>query len=522
MTTTNNTGLYDGVSSRTDIVQEALDNIASDAGITKMPFQIKAATDAVLKLQEEQGILLQAHAGLGKTYIVLLAIKHLLDNDLLKIQSDWPMPILWVTPAAVIPQNLEVINQFGLTGKIFPISYASFRGNLGEKIYWDKTKHPYYETYLYNWKPSAMPSMVVFDECQGLKNDTSSQTQLSWSIPQGVKRIFISATPYQKVSEARSVVLGVGMELHEEPCTTDTVPQLLQNIARYGRPTELCQAQMERLRKAMQPYAVFVPKVRYKHKTHTRCRLIDFESDAEREHYDGYFIAFKKKCEEQMRNANFGANEMLVAMQKFREGAEEVRAGRMAKRAIDTVEQGRQTIVVCNFVNPMRLVYKELVRLGLSKDRISHIVGGQTANQREGQRQKFQEGNADVLLFTMRSGGVGISLHHDRKEGRPRHIIIPPTWSAIDLVQALGRGHRITSISDTTQEVVWYRDTIEETVCARVEAKLDCINASVGRKENWVNVFTNGTVQQDIASDKEYEEQEEENLTIIEKDETNE
>jgi hypothetical protein len=120
----------------------------------------------------------------------------------------------------------------------------------------------------------------------------------------------------------------------------------------------------------------------------------------------------------------------------------------------------------------------------------------------------------------MRSGGVGISLHHNSKEGRPRHIIIPPTWSAIDLVQALGRGHRITSISDTTQEVVWYKDTIEETVCERVKAKLNCINASVGRKENWVNVFTNGTVQQDIASDNEYQELEDENLTVQE--ETNE
>ena len=517
MTTTNT----DTVPKSTDIVQEAIEKIVDEAGVEKMPFQIKAAVDAAHKLQSQQGILLQAHAGLGKTYMVLPVIKYLLDNSLIELKSDWPMPVLWVTPAAVIPQTLEVISQFGLMGTIFPISYAAFRGKLAEKIYWDKTPHPYNNTFLYTWKYMSMPSLVVFDECQGLKNDSSSQTQLSWSIPQGIKRIFISATPYQKVSEARSIVQGVGMETYGEPCTTETVPQLLQDIARWGRPTQLCQAQMERLRKAMQPYAVFVPKVRYKHKTHTRCRLIEFDTAAEREHYDGYFQAFKKKCEEQMRNANFGRNEILVAMQKFREGAEEVRAVRMAKRAIEMAERGRQVIVVFNFVNPMRLAYKALKNAGLSEDRISHIVGGQSPAKREAQRAKFQEGKSDVLLFTMRSGGVGISLHHDRKEARPRHIIIPPTWSAIDLVQALGRGHRITSISDTTQEVVWYKDTIEETVCARVEAKLDCINASVGRKENWVNVFTNGTVQQDIASDNEYQELEDENLTVQE-EETNE
>jgi len=516
MTTTNT----DTVPECTDIVQQAIEKIVNEAGVENMPFQIKAATDAACKLQSQQGILLQAHAGLGKTYMVLPVIKYLLDNELIKIQSDWPMPILWVTPAAVIPQTLEVINQFALTHKIFPMSYSGFRGKLGNSLYWESAKNPYNNSKVYAWKPTRVPSLVVFDECQGLKNDTSSQTQLSWSIPAGVKRIFISATPYQKVSEARSVVQGVGMEHYGEPCTTETVPQLLQNIARWGRPTQLCQAHMERLRTAMKPYAVFVPKVRYKHKTHTRCRLIEFDTAAEREHYDSYFVAFKRKCEEQMRNSNFGANEMLVAIQKFREGAEEVRAVRMAKRAIEMAERGRQVIVVFNFVNPMRLAYKALRNEGLSEDRISHIVGGQSPTKREAERAKFQEGKSDVLLFTMRSGGVGISLHHNSKEGRPRHIIIPPTWSAIDLVQALGRGHRITSISDTTQEVVWYKDTIEETVCERVKAKLNCINASVGRKENWVNVFTNGTVQQDIASDNEYQELEDENLTVQE--ETNE
>jgi hypothetical protein len=168
----------------------------------------------------------------------------------------------------------------------------------------------------------------------------------------------------------------------------------------------------------------------------------------------------------------------------------------------------------------MRKVYTELVKLGLSKDKIAFIIGGQTPTKREAQRQLFQTGKADVMLFTMRSGGVGISLHHDTEQGRPRHIIIPPTWSAIDLVQALGRGHRITSISDTTQDVVWYKDTIEEKVCARVEAKLDCINASVGARENWVNVFTNGTVQQDVATKDEYQELEDENLNVIQNDES--
>ena len=89
----------------------------------------------------------------------------------------------------------------------------------------------------------------------------------------------------------------------------------------------------------------------------------------------------------------------------------------------------------------------------------------------------------------MRSGGVGISLHHDRPTTKPRHIILPPTWSAIDLAQALGRVHRLTTISDTTQEVLWYAETREQDVKKRVELKLQCIAKAIVAKEQFVDTF---------------------------------
>jgi hypothetical protein len=89
----------------------------------------------------------------------------------------------------------------------------------------------------------------------------------------------------------------------------------------------------------------------------------------------------------------------------------------------------------------------------------------------------------------MRSGGVGISLHHDRVTTKPRHIILPPTWSAIDLAQALGRVHRLTTISETTQEVLWYAETREQDVKVRVELKLQCIAKAIVAKEQFVDTF---------------------------------
>ena len=54
------------------IVEDALLSMITKSGAKALPFQLKAATDAAIKLQTQQGILLQAHAGLGKTYIIML------------------------------------------------------------------------------------------------------------------------------------------------------------------------------------------------------------------------------------------------------------------------------------------------------------------------------------------------------------------------------------------------------------------------------------------------------------------
>ena len=95
------------------------------------------------------------------------------------------------------------------------------------------------------------------------------------------------------------------------------------------------------------------------------------------------------------------------------------------------------------------------------------------------------------MLLTVAAGGVGISLHHEdtHANAKPRHIILPPTWSAIDLIQCVGRSHRLTSCSNTLQEVIWYKGTIEERVAAVVRNKVACINKAVTAKEQWSSLF---------------------------------
>jgi SNF2 family DNA or RNA helicase len=177
-------------------------------------------------------------------------------------------------------------------------------------------------------------------------------------------------------------------------------------------------------------------------------------------------------------------------MQKFRQKAEEIRSPIIAGRAHNAVQEGSQIIIASNFRNMLRGAFLALTeKYGYDKDRIGFVTGKQTAEQRQRHVDEFQSGKRDVMLLTMQAGGVGISLHHEQPDARPRHIILPPTWSAIDLIQCLGRSHRITSQSNTLQEVLWYRNTIEERVAAVVQNKVACINKAVTAKEQWASLF---------------------------------
>jgi len=146
-------------------------------------------------------------------------------------------------------------------------------------------------------------------------------------------------------------------------------------------------------------------------------------------------------------------------------------------------------------------------------------LGTQSLKQRQVEIDRFQSGKSHYCMFTFKAGGVGLSLHHTdeltevkarrKKNGwamtediplvptRQRICILSPTFSAIELVQGLGRCPRLTSLSDTPQVVVFYRNTIEERVAAIVSLKLRCLRKVVRTQESWEDTIVGGYAQDD-------------------------
>lgn len=461
-------------------------------------FQTDAAQRLTALLHKEQGVLLQGGTGTGKTYITAQTIKQLLPT---LHGKHGPIPVLWIGPAATVQQTQRVLREYDILQHVMVMSYASLTSkSTGGTMFYDEQTvvRGGTEQIDYKWKDVMLPALAIFDECQALKNDTSTRTAIAHALPTDTRRIYISATPYQRVCEARVVMVGCAITspYNSRPLCNHTVPSVMRSLATYGDPTRYSPRAMESVKEVMEPYTVALKNVRFKHKARTECTLVQFSTDAERAEYNRAYTEYLEKLyllRGQTGHSVFA--ERLVAMMKFRQKAEEIRSPIIAQRAYDSVTHTinpRQVIIGSNFKGMLRGVWLALTSVhNVPAERIGFITGGQSAEQRQQHVDAFQRGDMDYMLLTITAGGVGISLHHEEhhQNARPRHIILPPTWSAIDLIQCIGRSHRLTSASDTQQDIIWYEDTVEETVAGVVENKVRCINRAVAAKEQWSSLF---------------------------------
>jgi len=137
----------------------------------------------------------------------------------------------------------------------------------------------------------------------------------------------------------------------------------------------------------------------------------------------------------------------------------------------DYTSSGNSVIVFLNFKDSLTALGDRLS----GKCSMSVIEGGQSDFVRKSNIDQFQWGINNVLLCMTQAGGTGLSLH-DEDGDRPRVSLISPSFSAIDLKQALGRVHRATGKSASIQKIVFANDTIEMNVCGNVRAKLNNLN----------------------------------------------
>lgn len=164
----------------------------------------------------------------------------------------------------------------------------------------------------------------------------------------------------------------------------------------------------------------------------------------------------------------------LTANLRYRQFTEFLKVDLFVELIKEELENNHNVVMFVNFTDTLKAIARKL-----KTDCVIH--GGQSnnrkgMNERKNNIDRFMADTENIIVANINAGGVSISLH-DVRGIHPRVALISPTYSAITLVQALGRIHRTGAKSKAINKLVYAAGTVEEDVCRSVNVKLDSINA---------------------------------------------
>jgi hypothetical protein len=203
--------------------------------------------------------LLRAGVGVGKTYIIGQLLRWLWDTNFHVGPVHSLFPYMVVTKAPIVTQTERVLrDKFGLpvgkyVGGVLVTNYDQLRASLGDiMIQWHTQIVNGEEVLFPVWRDTIHPCVIVWDECQALKNTGSTQTEIAraysriadkkiteadmvkhpcWTVDNcklihgdnslnylapNTWQLFSSATPFTTVEEAKTFALATRAEVGSE------------------------------------------------------------------------------------------------------------------------------------------------------------------------------------------------------------------------------------------------------------------------------------------------------------------
>lgn len=174
-------------------------------------------------------------------------------------------------------------------------------------------------------------------------------------------------------------------------------------------------------------------------------------------------------------SSNYSQHHFAI-MTKARRMAELLKVPTMVDMIEDWYDEGISPVVFVNFTDTVEAIEKQLAKNSKFNGKIARIVGGQSDKVRKADIDGFQSDNKRIMIANLAAGNAGVSLH-DLNGNFPRGSIISPSFSAINMLQALGRIHRAEGKTKCIQKVMFADGTIEVDACKRVQAKLNNLEA---------------------------------------------
>ena len=412
----------------------------------------------------------QSETGTGKTYVAAWLAKNL--NS----------PVVIVCPKVVIPSWTKVLSYFGIKAHCL-INYEKLmRGNT-EHLNFKDGKDTGPSDYVINFPKN---SLVILDEVHKCKSATSKNSDFLIKLKMdGYKSLLLSATAATNPLEMKA--FGFATTLHNLTSYRQFITDSGAYVGRYGGFQIDLQSQ-----KTVEAMSNIHDKLFNLYKVSSRMTRKMFDKIFPDNHvmvecFDmGTNTDKINKVYQQMESelaaleessVNYSQHHFAI-MTKARRMAELLKVPTMVEMIEDWYDEGISPVVFVNFTDTVEAIEKQLAKNRKFDGKIARIVGGQSDKVRQKDIELFQSDNKRIMIANLAAGNAGVSLH-DLNGNFARGAIISPSYSAINLLQALGRCHRAEGKTPVIQKVMFAAGTIEEDACKRVQSKLnalECLN----------------------------------------------
>lgn len=157
----------------------------------------------------------------------------------------------------------------------------------------------------------------------------------------------------------------------------------------------------------------------------------------------------------------------LKEIMSLRQDIELLKVNSLCEMTKKYLQQNKSVVIFVNFTNTTVELKKKL--------NTNCVVWGlQKIEERNKAISDFCSDASRIIICNIKAGSEGLSLH-DTNGKYPRVSLICPTWSAQELLQALGRIHRATGKTDCVQEIIYCKNTVEESMSVVIQNKINNI-----------------------------------------------
>lgn len=138
----------------------------------------------------------------------------------------------------------------------------------------------------------------------------------------------------------------------------------------------------------------------------------------------------------------------------------------------DLYDEGKSVVMFLNYTESILALGDRIEQQKQFAGKIGYIYGDRPPKQRKQDQAEFQADRYRGLICNLKCGGASLGFH-DLNGNYPRATLLSPSFSAIDMIQALGRIPRDGALTKCYQRIVYASNCIEERACQKVQTRLN-------------------------------------------------